>query len=258
MKSASLSTVKRHVGLRRDEVVDRRELERWRGDRASAVLPRSGLGEGAAGSSFSRAADVSTIVGSLGSLARPLRLVPDRSLRLYARRRGEREQAPGSGVSLGMTATSFVAGSDSAFGARASTKPRTEPRRRRHLGTSRPAAASGFRVDGGLDHHDGVVMCRIEVDARQSSSASRLPPSSRSRSRAVFHASATVFAPAAVPSAPFALQRPTARTSKMKENAARAMRMSPRQAKPTRKEPIVEKSERPSSPKSSPTSPAAL
>ena len=44
----------------------------------------------------------------------------------------------------------------------------------------------------------------------------------------------------------------------MKENAARAMRMSPRQANPTRNEPIVEKSDRASSPKSSPTSPAAL
>ena len=81
---------------------------------------------------------------------------------------------------------------------------------------------------------------------------------SRSSSRAVFQASATVLAPAAVPSAPFALQRPIARTSRMKEKAARAIRMSPRQANPTRNEPIVEKSDRPSSPKSSPTSPEAL
>ena len=43
----------------------------------------------------------------------------------------------------------------------------------------------------------------------------------------------------------------------MNENAARPMRMSPRHANPTRNEPAVEKSERPSSPNSSPTIPPA-
>ena len=80
---------------------------------------------------------------------------------------------------------------------------------------------------------------------------------SRSMSRAVFHASATLRAPFAVPAALFWPKRPRRCMSAMNENDARPMRINPRQAKPTRKEPIVEKSERPSSPKSSPTAPAA-
>ena len=51
--------------------------------------------------------------------------------------------------------------------------------------------------------------------------------------------------------------RATRRASAMNENAARPMRMSPRHANPTRNDPAVEKSDRASSPKSSPTSPPA-
>jgi hypothetical protein len=44
----------------------------------------------------------------------------------------------------------------------------------------------------------------------------------------------------------------------MNENAAREMRSKPMHAKPTRNEPIVENSERATSPKSSPTAPPAM
>ena len=79
----------------------------------------------------------------------------------------------------------------------------------------------------------------------------------RSSARASAHAPATALPARAVLLQAADVTRASSRASAMNENAARPMSTRPRHAKPTRNVPAVEKSDRASSPKSSPTSPDA-
>ena len=96
------------------------------------------------------------------------------------------------------------------------------------------------------------------VDVRQAARAAR-PRGARARARAPSaRRRRTARAPSGRPARPLRAEpRRASRMSAMNENAARAMRMSPRHANPTRNDPTVEKSERASSPNSSPTIPPA-
>ena len=130
----------------------------------------------------------------------------------------------------------FAAG----FGSGSSVSP-LNPRRSSRSG--RPCAlviALGGRPRGRLPR-----CLRARCAGRSGGAARLLPSRVRGNSRAVFHASATVLAPAAVPIAPFALQRPSARISRMNEKAAPRGEDEPRHAGPTRKDPTVENSRPP-------------